>query len=104
MAHSRAYDPSTSHAAADSVEKNGTAQSNRDLCLAYVLRHPEGVTCGEIGKATGLVYPEPWRRLPELRDAGLVKDGPKRSCRVKGSKMQTWLPIETPRVQRELFG
>jgi hypothetical protein len=108
MANSRAYDPSTSHLAAQQVEQTGHAQHQRDLCLACVLRHPEGLTAAEIAAETGLERHAPSRRLPELADdkhghKPLVKRGPKRACNVLGSRQMTWLPIETPKVQRGLF-
>jgi hypothetical protein len=109
MALSRAYDPSTSHDAAEQVETNGSAPRARVLCLACVRQHPEGWTAAEIAAATGLERHTPSRRLPELADdkpgrTPLVKRGPKRECRVLGSLQMTWLPIDAPAVQRELFG
>jgi hypothetical protein len=67
------------------------AAAHRLLCLAQVTRHP-GLTAAEIALGTGLERHAPSRRLPELRDAGLVINGPIRLCAVKGRRSLTWIP------------
>jgi len=44
----------------------------------------------------------PSRRLPELRDAGMVQNREKRDCRVMKRASMTWYLVEAEE-QRELF-
>ena len=89
-AKSRRSDPDTSREAARSAEHGGTAGAQRNACLAEVERQP-GQTAAEIAKAVGLERHAPSRRLPELRDAGLVVNGDARICSVTGNHSLTWL-------------
>ncbi len=91
VAQARATDPATSHEAAARVEASGVADDQRSRCLAEVRRLP-GQTCGEIGDNIGLQRHAVGRRLPELRTAGLVKNGDPRLCRVQGTRQMTWYP------------
>lgn len=91
MAQSRSTDPVSSTLAADAIERSGIAAAHRRLCLAQVQTHP-GQTAAEIARAVGLERHAPSRRLPELREAGLVANGPMRVCAVKGRQSLTWLP------------
>lgn len=90
-ARSRATDPITSHIAAAHVTSNGTAKAQRELCLAAVRLNP-GATSAELAAAIDCERHIPARRLPELRDKGLVKNGDIRICRITGSKSLTWWP------------
>lgn len=96
MARSRSTDPISSTLAADAIERSGVADAHRRICLAQVRARP-GQTAAEIARAVGLERHAPSRRLPELRDAGLVINGPMRSCAVKGRRSLTWLPAEEAR-------
>jgi predicted ArsR family transcriptional regulator len=91
MATSRSNDPLSSALAADAIERSGVAAAHRRLCLAQVQAHP-GQTAAEIARAVGLERHAPSRRLPELRAAGLVVNGPTRTCAVKGRCSLTWYP------------
>ncbi len=93
MAHSRLSDPPTSHAAAEAIERSGCASRHRLRCLAQVRRTP-GMTAAEIARVIGLEHHAPSRRLPELRDAGLVINGPARICVAKSRLSLTWYPQE----------
>lgn len=93
MAHARTTDPATSHATACGVEDSGGAGAQRAACLTEVLKNP-GKTAAEIAVATGLERHAPSRRLPELRDAGLLKNGPARTCSATGRMSITWLPAK----------
>ena len=92
MARARSTDPRTSHAAARDAERRGVAAAHRLLCLAVVCREP-GLTAAEIAARTGLERHKPSRRLPELRDDGLVVNGPTRRCSVQGRRSITWIPV-----------
>jgi len=90
-ARARRTDPETSHMAADYVEKSGTASKQREMCLQAVLEKP-GQTAAEIGRALDLERHAPSRRLPELRAAGLIRNGEARKCMVQGRQSLTWWP------------
>ena len=92
-ARARSTDPFTSHAAACEAEASGRAGAQREVCLAEVLKNP-GKTAAEIAVATGLERHAPSRRLPELRDAGLVMNGEARVCAVTGRMSITWFPAK----------
>lgn len=88
-ARARNSDPETSHAAAEEVETSGVAADQRRRCLEGVRAAPYS-TAAEIARAVGLERHAPSRRLPELRDAGLVVNGPSRICAVTGRASITW--------------
>ncbi len=90
MAKSRRTDPVTSYIAAREAEKSGRAASQRAICLAQVNAHP-GQTAAEIASYTGLERHAPSRRLPELRDMGLIVNGKPRICTVTGRISMIWL-------------
>ena len=93
MARARKKDPSTSHEAAREVETSGRASGQRAICFQEALNHP-GQTAAEIAKATGLERHVPSRRLPELREAGLVRNDDVRPCRITGRNSMTWVPVK----------
>ena len=93
MAKSRRTDPITSRQAACETEKSGRAASQRAICLAQVFAHP-GQTAAEIALACGLERHVPSRRLPELRDQGMIVNGESRICAVTGRASMTWLPAK----------
>lgn len=88
----RHTDPETSHLAAELMDATGTAANNRAKCLA-ILRWRPGATAAEIATFTGLERHEPSRRLPELRKAGLVRNGEARICVATGNRSLTWWPL-----------
>jgi len=96
-ARSRLTDPQTSYDAGLDMECSGRAGAQRRLCLNEVLRQP-GQTAAEIAASVGLERHAPSRRLPELREGGLVRNGPARICRVMGRKSLTWWPRKEQRT------
>ncbi len=90
-AKARKTDPATSHEAAHNVEARGYAAAQRLLCYNEVVRCP-WQTAAEIARAVGLERHAPSRRLPELRDAGLVVNGVSRFCKVMRTRSMTWGP------------
>lgn len=86
---SRSTDPHTSREAAEKVTTSGTASAQRETCLRAVREEP-GLTAAEIAARCGLERHVPSRRLPELRKAGLVRNGAARECRVMGTNCLTW--------------
>lgn len=92
MARARRTDPRTSHEAAREAEANGRAATHRAICLEEVRKNP-GRTAAEIAAATGMERHVPSRRLPELREAGFVKNVEIRVCRVTGRNSMTWYVV-----------
>jgi DNA-binding IclR family transcriptional regulator len=64
---------------------------HRNQLLDYVRQHP-GQTAGEIARGSGVDRFEASRRLPELRRAGLLRNGDKRKCSALGNLSLTWRP------------
>ena len=95
----RRDDPETSHEAARDAEPK--AQTQRNAVLAEVIRQP-GQTAVEIARSIDMDRYAVSRRLPELRDGGLVGTGVIRRCRVNRSNMLTWWPPK-PAGQSSLF-
>lgn len=96
VAPSRSTDPETSREAGERHERSGKAEQNRQRLLAEACYGP-GRTAAELAsRLDGIDAWEANRRLPEIRDQGLM-DSPReraRECSVKGSKCLTWWPTE----------
>lgn len=75
----------------DECAASQRAASQRHLCLLEVWKAP-GRTATEIAAAAGLKRHVPSRRLPELRRAGHVQNGPARVCTITGRASLVWLP------------
>jgi len=101
QARARSTDPDTSHSAAFEVETTGKADTQRRACLEEVATNP-GQTAAEIAVACDLERHVPSRRLPELRDTGMIQNGEKRDCRVMKRASMTWYLVEAD-SQAELF-
>lgn len=84
----RNTDPHTSAMAGREIESSGSARRHRAMCFDAVQRLP-GLTAREIEDELGI---KAHKRLPELRKANLVRNGPARSCTVSGRQALTWLP------------
>lgn len=94
----RSTDPGTSHAAARGYAKGGRANSHRQMVLRALRQHP-GSTGRELAHAMAesalersKVYDICHRRLPELREAGLVRNGEARACAVALRLSLPWYP------------
>jgi len=77
--------------ATDEIPVREPAASQRHLCLLEVWKAP-GSTAAEIARAARLKRHVPSRRLPELRRAGRVRNGPARLCSVTGNRSLVWFP------------
>ena len=91
MALARHTDPSTSHEAAERVERSGRGKTQQGICRDEVYRQP-GQTSGEIAQATGLDRYVVSRRLSEIKS---IRKGAARECTVLGSRQVTWWPINS---------
>lgn len=94
-------DPVTSHEAAARVSKSGRRQRSREIALALVTASPGNTGHELFALATDehqrLLgdYVELYRVLGDLKNRGLVVQGEPRSCRIRGTRMVTWLPAPT---------
>ena len=93
FANYRKDGPETSREAAVGVERSGRAGSYRALLLRAVEVNP-GRTCGELAVLVCLPRQEASKRLPELRTAGLIRNGPPRPCREQGTLQLTWFLVQ----------
>jgi hypothetical protein len=93
-------DPETSRRAAENLAKSGKHKTQRGATLEAVRRCP-GATHAELGRFMGVDWLTPARRLSELEDAGLVRKGEPRVCRVKGTRCVTWWAVEQEESQME---
>ncbi|MBI1338298.1 MAG: winged helix-turn-helix domain-containing protein [Phycisphaera sp.] len=84
----RNTDPPTSVLAGQEAEANGSAQRHRAICFDTVMDTP-GLTAREIEHHLGI---KAHKRLPELRRAGMVRNGKSRTCTVSGKQALTWHP------------
>jgi hypothetical protein len=94
-------DPATSHDAAREVTRSGARGEHCRRVLKMVQAH-QGLTAVELhNDQTGDFDPdaEPLdrheisRRLADLKNVGLVRQGPSRPCRIKHRVMSTWFAI-----------
>ena len=91
----RNADPPTSAMAGRDTEANGSAQRHRAMCFDTVMQTP-GLTAREIEDRLGI---KAHKRLPELRRAGMVRNGQARTCTVSGRLALTWHPnVGNPRA------
>lgn len=90
-------DPDTSHEAAERMTVSGRRQRHAALVLDLVRRFP-GSTSVELHQAQSgesrLDRHEVSRRLADLKAMGLVRQGDKRTCRIRGTNMVTWFVVE----------
>lgn len=85
-------DPRTSRLAAEKMTESGAAELQRNKCLERIRLEP-GLTAAELAKNIGLERHAPSRRLPELREMGLVRNGETRVCSVTGNRSITWYAV-----------
>ena len=91
LPRARRTDPDTAHLAAAGVAASGAAARQRDACLRVVRAAP-GLTAAEVAERAGMERHAPSRRLPELRELGLVRNGEDRVCHVTRRLSMTWWP------------
>jgi predicted HTH transcriptional regulator len=101
-ARARRTDPEPSHDAARQAERT-TAETQRMKCFAAVVASP-GSSSAEIARQTGLDRHAAARRLPELRERGLLVNGPMGICTESGKMAITWMVAKPSEVgQKTLF-
>jgi hypothetical protein len=86
-------DPSTSHEAADRMNRSGRARANAAAVLALVAAH-QWLTSRELSELPdcppGIDRHELARRTADLEKIGAIRKGPKRVCGKAGTKAVTW--------------
>ncbi len=94
---SRTSDPATSAEAEAHHTASGRREYHAQQFLDLVREFP-GSTAVELARLSHLPADtqrhEASRRLPELRDRGLVRDGVARICNEAGTRQMTWWPVE----------
>ena len=86
---SKTNDPLPSFEAADRVNKSGARQANIERVYKAVQRH-QGFTSHELSYIVDLERHETARRLSDLKNMGLARQGPKRRCAKGGAEAVTW--------------
>ena len=94
----RSVDPDTSHQAAHEITADGTRDRQATMMLEACCRWP-GRTSRELVSRLGLGdrYIGS-RRLPELRDMGMVTKGEPKICGISGKRAATWFPTSKGRL------
>ena len=91
-------DPVTSHESAAKVAKSAKAALHRQIVLTLVKAHPSSTgfeiwqSCTANQQAELETPNEIWRKLNDLKHAGLVEQGEARVCIFRGRRMVTWSP------------
>jgi hypothetical protein len=98
---SRRDNPLTSFEAEASINERGSRQTQSQRILAAVTL-AEGQVAGEIGEATGYGMHITSRRLADLKNVGIIRQGQPRFYAGSGRRQVTWWLIREP-VQGELL-
>ena len=86
---SRATDPVTSHEAEAVITQTGTRQTHVEIVLRIIIDHP-GLVTGVIGEMSGLGQMETRKRLSDLKNRGLARQGQPRVWEGSGRRQVTW--------------
>ena len=82
-------DPTTSHEAAVNATRH-FRRGHARLVLQAVADHPGWTAC-ELAEVLGMGEYQVRRRLTDLKHDSHISQEPARACRVKGSRMVTWV-------------
>ena len=92
---SRRDNPITSYGAEASINAGGSRQTQCRYILDTV-KETEGRVAGEIGEATGYGMHITSRRLADLKNLGLIRQGVPRVWEGSGRRQVTWWPVIEP--------
>jgi len=98
---SRRDNPLTSYKAEASINEDGSRRTQCRYILDAV-RATEGRVAGEIAEVTGYGMHITSRRLSDLKNIGLIRQGLPRIWEISGRHQVTWWPVGDP-VQGELL-
>ena len=90
---SRRENPETSQEAEAVITQTGKRQTHAAKVLGIVTAHP-GLTTGAIGEISGLGQMETRKRLSDLKNRGLARQGQPRIWHGSGRQNVTWWPVE----------
>ena len=90
---SRRENPETSQEAEAVITQTGKRQTHATKVLGIVTAHP-GLTTGAIGEISGLGQMETRKRLSDLKNRGLARQGQPRIWHGSGRQNVTWWPVE----------
>jgi len=90
---SRRENPETSHEAEAVITQTGKRQTHAAKVLEIIIDHP-GLVTGVIGEMSGLGQMETRKRLSDLKNRGLARQGQPRIWEGSGRKQVTWWPVE----------
>lgn len=102
---SRKSNPDTSREAESWINQNGSRQTHIQAVLDIVRGTP-GLTTGEIGEMSTFGQMETRKRLSDLKNADMIRQGKSRVWMPSGRNQSTWWPVveETQgRLLVELF-
>lgn len=85
----RVSDPDTSREAAIETTRSGRRDSHKQMLLEALSKWPSS-TSAELALWTGLERHEGARRLADLRNDGMVRQGAKRKCLACGKECVVW--------------
>lgn len=91
-------DPPTSREAENRVSRSGRRGRNVGIVLAILCRCPSSTyvelweAAAEWERAALGSAPEIMRRLNDLKHRGQARQAEARKCRIRGTKMITWIP------------
>jgi len=98
---SRRGGPPTSAEAETAINADGSRETHLWTVLAIV-RDTPGLTTGEVGEVSGLGQMETRKRLSDLKNLTLARQGSSRIWPPSGRQQSTWWPVGDP-VQGELL-
>jgi predicted HTH transcriptional regulator len=86
---SRRDDPVSSHLAEREINRSGSRKTQQIIIYELVKMYP-GSTSRELTQWCDLDRYQIARRLADLKNMGLVRQGPVRNCRIGGRPSVTW--------------
>ena len=98
---SRRDNPVTSFEAEVAINADGSRQTHIKTVVS-IIRNTPGLTTGEIGEASGFGQMETRKRLSDIKNSGVARQGTPRIWPQSGRWQSTWWPIVEP-VQGELL-
>tara|TARA_Y100000310_G_C20243245_1_gene605618 strand:- start:61 stop:459 length:399 start_codon:yes stop_codon:yes gene_type:complete len=91
----RTGDPVTSYEAEAAINRDGLRKTQSQAILDFVTE-TEGQVAGEIAEATGYGMHITSRRLADLKNLGLIRQGFPRTWEGSGRRQVTWWPAIEP--------
>lgn len=90
---------------ATSIEAHNSIKPDKSRLQRIILQGLRKIGRGsfrDIAEAAGLRESQVWKRLSELKDAGLIKEADTKICEVSGRRVTIW-QLTTENNQLDLF-